>query len=42
MYFSLRVGRKISHHMKGKATEYVYLVKNYVILENILAVFMNL
>ena len=30
---------KIPHHMKGKPTEYVYLLKNCIILENILAVF---
>ena len=30
------------HHMKEKPTEYVYLVKNCIILENILAVFMKL
>ena len=29
---------KIPHHMKVKPTEYVYLVKNCIILENILAV----
>ena len=33
---------KIPHHIKGKPTEYVYLVKNCIILENISAVFMKL
>ena len=33
---------KISHHMKEKPTEYVYLVKNCIILKNVLAVFMKL
>ena len=28
--------------MKGKPIEYVYFVKNYIHLENILAVFMKL
>ena len=33
---------KIPHDMKRKPTEYVYLVKNRIILENILAIFMKL
>ena len=32
---------KISHHIKEKPTEYAYLVKNWYILKNILAVFMK-
>ena len=33
---------KIPHHMNGKPTEYVCLVKNCIIFENISAVFMKL
>ena len=33
---------KIFQDMKGKPTEHVYLVKNCIILDNILAVFMKL
>ena len=32
---------KIPYYVKGKLTEYVYLVKNCIISENILAVFMK-
>ena len=33
---------KIPHHMKGRTTEYVYLVQKCIIWENILVVFMKL
>ena len=33
---------KIPYHMKGKPTEYVYLIRSCVILENVLTVFIKL
>ena len=41
IFFSDSIELKIPHHMKGKPTECVYLVKNCIILEKILAFFMK-